>query len=198
MDYQKLINLIDNAPNQPSKFKTKNSIKIDDDLPKKYNTNSRIKFKMLMIESILCDYNDVYMLKEPQPIPNTAEVAAVGGPINRNKKMLKNCAPFADCTSEKKNTQLDNVKGIVIVMPVYNLIEYSDNYLKLFGSLLQYFRDEPVLNDAGAIIDFPDADINSASLKLKQKIPGQSGNDGTKDIQIMVSFKYLSRFWKTL
>ena len=68
----------------------------------------------------------------------------------------------------KKNTQLDNVKGIVVVMPVYNLIEYSDNYLKLFGSLLQYFRDEPVLNDAGAIIDFPDADINSASLKLKK------------------------------
>ena len=102
MDYQKIINLIDNAPNQPSKLKTKNSIKIDDDLPKKYNTNSRIKFKMLMIESILCEYNDVYMLKEPQPIANTTEVAAVGGPINRNKKMLKNCAPCADCTSEKK------------------------------------------------------------------------------------------------
>ena len=83
-------------------------------------------------------------------------------------------------------------------MPMYNLIEYSDNYSKTSGSLWQYYRDEPFLDDNDAIVDFPANNNNSASFKFKTKIAGRIGNNGTKDVKIMVPLKYLSDFWKTL
>ena len=76
-------------------------------------------------------------------------------------------------------------------MPMDNLIEYSDNYSKTSGSLWQYYADEPVLNNAGALVDFPG---NSASFKYKQKITGSTGDDGTKNVEIMIPLKYLSNF----
>ena len=61
---------------------------------------------------------------------------------NTNKKVIfKNCGPFANCISKINNTQIDNGKDIDIVMPMYNLIEYSNNYSKTFGSLWQYCKD---------------------------------------------------------
>ena len=62
MEYQKIINLLDNRPNQPSKFRTKNWIEINDDARRTYNTNSQIKFKTSMLKSSLCDYSDAYIL----------------------------------------------------------------------------------------------------------------------------------------
>ena len=100
---------------------------------------------------------------------------------NGNKEVLfKNCTPFTDCISEINNTQVDNAKDIGVVMPMYNLIEYNDNYSKTSGSLWQYYRDEPV-------------------LKFEQKIRdnGIAGN-GRKNVEIMVTLKYLSNFWRTL
>ena len=72
-------------------------------------------------------------------------------------------------------------------MTMYNLVEYSDNYSKTPGSLWQYYTNEPFINNNGAIIDVPD-DSDSASFKSKQKIMGRTGNDGTKDVQIMLKF----------
>ena len=101
---------------------------------------------------------------------------------------FKNCAQFINCISEINNTQIDNIKDIDIVMPMYNLIEYSDNYVKPTGSLWQYFRDEP------------DDDVEvSESFKSKIKITGKTPNDNNeKDVEIMVPLKYLSNFWRTL
>ena len=62
MEYQKIINLLDNTPNQPSKFRTKNWIEINVDSCETYNTNSQIKFKTSMLRSSSCDYSDAYML----------------------------------------------------------------------------------------------------------------------------------------
>ena len=67
-------------------------------------------------------------------------------------------------------------------MPMYGLIEYSDNYSKTSGSLWEYYRDEPVLNNNGAIIDFPADNNNSALFKFKTKITDRKGNDGIKDV----------------
>ena len=78
-------------------------------------------------------------------------------------------------------------------MPI--VIEYGDNYSKTSGSLWQYYRDEPALNDAGAI-DHTSGE--SASFKFIQKITGKTDADGTKDAEIMVPLKYLSNFWRTL
>ena len=83
-------------------------------------------------------------------------------------------------------------------MPMYNLIEYSDAYLKTSGSLWQYYRDEPDLANNGNVIDFPDVNNNTTSFKFKQKITGETGNGGTKDVELMVPLKYLSNFWRTL
>ena len=71
-------------------------------------------------------------------------------------------------------------------MPMYNLIKYSNNYSKTSGSLWQYSRDEPVLNDAGTIANFSAVNNNSASFKLKEKIKGKTGNNGIKNVEIMV------------
>ena len=67
-------------------------------------------------------------------------------------------------------------------------MEYSNNYLKNSGSLWQYYRDEPFINNNGVIIDVPD-DPDNDSFKYKQKITSQAGNDGTKDVQTMVPLK---------
>ena len=78
---------------------------------------------------------------------------------------------------------------------MYNLIEHSNNYSKISGSLWQYCGDEPALNAAGALANFPG---NSVSFKYKQNITGSAGDDGTEAVQIMVTLKYLSKFWRVL
>ena len=81
-------------------------------------------------------------------------------------------------------------------MPMYNLIEYSDNYSKISESLWQYYKDEPFVGNNGDIINVL-GDLDGASFKYKQKIADQKGNNGTKDFQIMVPLKYLSNCWRT-
>ena len=86
------------------------------------------------------------------------------------------------------NTDIDNAKDIDIVMPMYNLINYSDNYAKTSGSLYQHYKDYPNDNIA-----------NSESFKSKVKITGKTPNNGnTKDVEIIVPLKHLSNFWRTL
>ena len=114
------------------------------------------------------------------------------------KVIFKSCAPFTNCISKINNNQIDNAEYIDIIMPMYNLIEYSDNYSKTSGSLLQYCKDIPVANNAGNIVDFT-ATNTTDSFKLKTKITGQTTDDGEiNDVEIMVPLKYLSNFWRTL
>ena len=96
------------------------------------------------------------------------------------------------------NTQVDYAEDIDIVIPKYNLIEYSSTNSKTSGSLWQYKKDEPALEGNDNIIDFPANNNNNNSFELKQQIAGQTGNGGTKDVEIMVPLKYLSNFWRTV
>ena len=110
-------------------------VEINDESRGAYNVNSQIKFKTTMLKSSLCDYGDAYILvKGTISVNNTA---AQGAAVNNNDKkvIFKNCAPFTNCISEINNIQIDNARVIDIVMPMYNLIEYSDNYAKTTGSL---------------------------------------------------------------
>ena len=76
-------------------------------------------------------------------------------PTNKNKNVIfKNCAPFTNCISKINNTQIDNAEYIDIVMSMYNLIEYSDNYSKTSGSLWRYCKEIPAVNNDGDIADF--------------------------------------------
>ena len=197
MEYQKIANLIDDASNQPSKFRTRNLVEINHESRGAYNINSQIKFKTTMLKSSLCDYSDAYILvKGTITVNNTAAQGAAANNINK-KVIFKNCAPFTNCISEINNTQIDNAKDIDLVMPMYNLIEYSDNYAKTTGSLWQYCKDVPAPNNNNNIVVFTENNTTD-SFKFEAKITGQTGNNGAKNVEIMVPLKYLSNFWRTL
>ena len=163
---------------------------------KHYNVNSQIKFKNTMLKSSLCDYSDAYIL-----VKGTISVndTAACDPINNNnrKVIFKNCVPFTNCISEINNTQIECAKDIDIVMPMYDLIEYSDNYAKTTGSLWQYCKDIPARDNNNEVNEFT-AGNPTDSFNFKAKITSKTRNDGTKNVEIMVPLKYLSNFWRTL
>ena len=89
-----------------------------------------------MFRLSLCDYSNANMLvKKELTVAKETDAA----PNNADKKIIfKNCAPFTSCISRINNTQVDDAQYTDVVMPLYNLIEYSDNYLKASGILWQY------------------------------------------------------------
>ena len=118
--------------------------------------------------------------------------------------IFKNSSPFTHCISKINNTQIDDAEYIDIVMPMYNLIEYSDNYSKTSESLWQYWREIPAVDDNGDIVDFNGAN-STDSFNFKTKITGQAPADnnngntaGRVNVEIMVPLKYLRNFWRTL
>ena len=144
-------------------------MEINDDARGTYSPNKQIKFKRSMLRSSLCDYSDAYILvKGNITVNNTADAGVAAN--NTNKKIIfKNCAPFTNCISKINNTQIDNAEYIDIVMPMYNLIEYSDNYSKTSGSLWQYCKEIPAIDNNGKIVDFNGAN-STESLNYKTKI----------------------------
>ena len=187
--------------NQPSKFRARKWAGINDE-SRRTCTSNDIKFKATMLRSNLCDYADAYILvKEtltitgnagPEPNLNAPRSAAHllvarladGG---NEGVIFKNCAPLTKCI-RRINADIDNFQDIDIVMPMYDLIEYSDNYSKTSGSLWKYYKDDP-----------NDTITDSESFKSKIKITGKTPNNGnTKVVEIIVRLKYLSNFWRTL
>ena len=141
MEYKKIINLLDNAPNQPSKFRTKNQVQISAYSRGTYSTDNQIEFKTSMLKSSLCDYNDAYILvRGTITIPNTETVA---GPNKRKNIITKNCDPFTDCRTEINNTQIDNSKYIDVVMPIQHQEVYANtmemNNFQMLMALLLIF-----------------------------------------------------------
>ena len=149
MEYQKITNLLNDESNQPSKFRTRNWVEINDESKGNYTSND-IKFTTTMLRSNLCGYGDAYILVKgtititgnvgPEPNPNAprtaAQLLAARQTDERDKGVIfKNCVPFTKCISRINNTDIDNSQDIDIVMPMYNLIEHSDNYSKTSGSL---------------------------------------------------------------
>ena len=202
MEYQKIVNLLNDESSKPSKFRTKNWLEINDDVRCVYSPNKQIRFKTSMLRSSLCDYSDAYILvKGNITVNNTAADGAAAN--NTNKKVIfKNCAPFTSCISKINNEQIDNAEYIDIVMPMYSLIEYSDNYLKTSGSLWQYCKEIPAVDVEGNIAICNGTNVTD-SFNLKSNIIGKTAaniNDGgiAGRVEIMVPLKYLSNFWRTL
>ena len=164
--------MLDNTPNQPSKFKAKNWVEINDDSRGTYNTDSQIKFKISMLKSNVCNYSDAYILLSKKiTITGAGNDTAARQVDERNKEVkFKNCAQFTDCISEINNTQVDNAKDLGVLMPMYNSIKYIDNYPKTSGSLWQYHRDKPAIDNNGNIVNFSG---DSASSKFKVKLTRQ-------------------------
>ena len=108
---------------------------------------------------------------------------------------MKNCAPFRKYTTEINETFIDEADHINITMPMYNLIEYSNNYSDASGSLWQFERDELIGN-----INL--TNDNSSSFKYKSDVIGNTDADGAnrkkEGVKIVVPLKYLSNFWRSL
>ena len=137
--------MLDSTPDQPSKFRAKNWVEKNDESKESYSTGSDIKFKTTMLRSSLCDYADAYILiKGTIAITGEGDTDVAKQLDERNEGVaFKNRAPFTKCISRINGTKIDNAQDIDIVMPMYNLIEYSDNYSKTSGSLWQYYKDDP-------------------------------------------------------
>ena len=161
MEYQKIANLLNDESNKPSKFRTRNWVEINDDSRGAYSSDKQIRFKTAMLRPSLRDYSDAYILvKENITVNNIDDAGAAAN--NTNKKVIfKKCSPFTNCIIKINNTQIDDAEYIDIVMLMYNLLEYSNNYLKTFGSLWQYCREIPAVNNDGNIVDFNGANATA-------------------------------------
>ena len=113
---------------------------------------------------------------------SVANTAATGAAANNNNKQVifKNHSLFTNYLSKINNTQIEDVHDIDVVMSIYNLTEYSDIYSKESGSLWQYYRNKPTLDNNNKITDFSVNKKNNTSFKFKQKITWKIGNDDTK------------------
>ena len=137
----------------------------------------------------MCDYADAYIL-----VDGTIRAAAVNG---NTRLALKNCAPFIKCNLEINDKHVHTAENLGIVMPMYNLIEYSDNYQDSSATLYQYKRDEPP--EANAIADL--TDNTSSSFTYKIELLGNPVLDGAiakLSVKIVVPLKYLSNFFRSL
>ena len=144
-----------------------------------------------MLKPSICDYSDAYILVNRTIVVNNTAVEDAGANNTNKKVIFKNCAPFTNCISQINNTQVDYAKGIDIVMPMYNLIEHSHNYSKTSGSMWQYCKDVLSVDNNNTIVNFAENNLTD-SFNFKAKITGQTGNNGTKNVEIMVPLKYLS------
>ena len=185
METQKIVNLLNGSDNDNSKFAAKKWFIIDSESKDNYSTDEKIKLLTRSIESSLCDYSDPYILVKGNinVTPNNAATQII----------FKNCAPFEKCRTEINDNFVDNTDFINIAMPMYNLIEYSDNYSDTSGSLWQFKRNKIIIN---ADVNNDD---NASSFKSKASIIGNTENNRTKNgVKIAAPLKYLSNFWRSL
>ena len=181
METQKIVTLFNDSDNENSKFATKKWYVIDSESKGNYSHHDPIKLLTKSIESSLCDYSDAYILVIGK-IAVTRTIAAARDDIVKNNQPLiaatqvafKNCAPFKDCRTEINDTFVDYANFINITMPMYNLIEYSDNYSDTSGSLWNFKRDE-IINNADVTND-----NNAPSFKYKANLIGNTETNGTK------------------
>ena len=172
--------MLNGSDNENSKFAAKKWYVIDSESKGNYSHENQIKFLTSSLESNLCDYSDAYILV-------TGNINVTGGDAN-TKVAFKNCAPFKDCRTEINDTFVDYADFINITMPMYNLIEYSDNYSDTSGSLWQFKRDE-IEGNVDLTVDDNHIPNNSSSFKYKSSfITNRNG------VKIVVPLKYLSNF----
>ena len=148
------------------------------------HTNIQSNFLTNLLESSLCDYPDAYVLV-------TGNINVAGADDN-TKLALRNCAPFRKCRTKINETFIDEAEHINIAMPMYNLIEYSDNYSNISGSLWQFKRDE-IEGDVDLTVDGNHIPNNSSLFKYKSSLT--SNRNGVK---IAAPLKYLRNFWRSL
>ena len=198
MENQKINNLLDKIDTDSKHFATKIWYIINDENNTNYGANKdtgednpdNIKYDTRVLKSNLCDYAEAYIL-----IDATIRAEAADG---NTRLALKNCAPFTKCNLEINDEHVDTAENLNITMPMYNLIEYSDNYQDSSATLYQYKRDEPP-EDNAAIANL--TVNNSSSFKHKVNLLGNprvTDNIAKLSIKVVVPLKYLRNFFRSL
>ena len=202
MENQRIINLLNKSDTNSKHFATKKWYIINDKNETNYGVNKdtgtdnpdTIKYDTRVLKPNLCDYAEAYIL-----VNGTIRAANA---VNATRLALKNCAPFTKCNLEINDEHVDTAENIDIVMPMYNLIEYSDNYQDSSATLYQYKRDEPPVNDDSNTVNLT-AD-NSDSFKYKIKLLGNidqlaadAARVGRLNVKVVVPLKYLSNFFRS-
>ena len=195
MEYQKITNLLRKIPDKVPRFITKKRIEVNDQsgtAEDRYKPSKQIRFKTSMLRLDLCNYSYAYIVVKGKII-----VANPDNDAYDKKLAFKNNAPFTSCILKTDNTLIDKAKDLDIVMPMYNLIEYSKNYRRTTGSLWNCYRHEP---NSGAVGNINYSMKDSKSFNYKTSITGKlEGNNVEKDdVEIVVPLKYLRNFWRTL
>ena len=197
MGNQKIISLLDKIDTDSKHFATKKWYIINDENNTNYGVNKdtgadnpdTIKYDTRVLKPNLCDYAEAYIL-----IDGTIRAAAA----NANTRLvLKNCAPFTKCNLEINDEHVDTAEKLDITMPMYNLIEYSDNYQDSSATLYQYKRDEPPKANAINVLTTD----TSSSFKFKVELLGNpvlDGNITKRSVKVVVPLKYLSNFFRSL
>ena len=161
METQKIVNLLNDSDNESSRFETRKWYIINDQNNGQYGwgneNDATIKFERKVIKPNLLDYSYGYILVE-------GNITAAGGDTNTNVS-FKDCASFARCVTHINDEHVKTTENLDILMPMYNLLECSDNYADSSGSLWQCKRDEQNITAAG----IPNAVTtdNSSSFKYK-------------------------------
>ena len=142
--------------------------------------DSIIKFETKVIKGNLCDYSDAYIL-----VTGDTKVADVAADTN---VAFKNCAPITRCVTHINDEHVETVENLDMIVPMYNLLECSDNYADSSGSLYQFKRDESPMNGRNPVNVALD---NSTSFKYKSSLTDTDGNDGSlKNKEIVVPLKF--------
>ena len=215
MEYDKINNLLGSESENLSKFVTREYVRVYS-LSNAYNENKSIRFKTPMLRSDLCDYADAYIL-----VNGTILVKGLNPRDRQNRPLiLKNNAPFISCITRINNELVEVADDLDIVLPMYNLLEYSKNYRKTIGSLYNYYRNE--LNNDANLANFANSNVVSLeAFKYKTKIKGNTydvhstipnpagagrivnrnynlNNSGKKSEELAIPLKYLGNLWRAL
>ena len=183
METQKIINLLNDSSNEESKFATKRwSVKDSQTAKDKRNQNNSIKLETESIKSSLCDYSDAFILV-------TGDITVTAD--NDTNVAFKNCAAFSTCKTEINDAFIEEANYIYIAMPMYNLIEYSDNYSDTSGSLWQFKREEVANNNADLTADNSKSFKYKAALVVKTADAVNNTNSSVKNTKALVLLKYL-------
>ena len=197
MGNQKIINLLDKIDTDSKHFATKKWYIINDQNNTNYGVNKdtgadnidTIKYDTRVLKPNLCDYAEAYIL-----IDGTIRAAAADA---NTRLALKNCTPFTKCNLEINDEHVDTAENLDITMPMYNLIEYSDNYQDSSATLYQYKQDEPP--ETNAINDL--TTDNPSSSKYKISLLGNlvdANNIARINVKVVIPLKYLSNFSRSL
>ena len=152
-----------------------------------------IKYNTRVLKPNLCDYAEAYILVD-------GTIRATNA-LNATRLTLKNCAPFTKCNLEINDEHVDTAENLDIVMPMYNLIEYSDNYQNSSATLYQYKRDELPEDDAVANLTADNSDFFKYKVKLLGNIPqlaADAARVGRLNVKVVVPLKHLSNFFRSL